>query len=47
MTENLLATLAIATALLSPWLDGESPVALLFGALIGLSRSFQGWLFLL
>lgn len=47
MTETLLATLAIVAALLSPWLGGESPAALLLGALVGVSRSFQGWLFLL
>jgi hypothetical protein len=47
MTETLLATLAIAAALLAPWLDGESPAGLLFGALVGVSRAFQGWLFLL
>ena len=47
MTETLLATLAIAAALLSPWLDGESPAGLLLGSLAGVSRAFQQWLFLL
>jgi hypothetical protein len=47
MTETLVATLAISAALLLPWLGGESPAALLLGALAGLSGSFQGWLFLL
>ena len=47
MTETLLATLAIAAALLLPWFGGESPAALLLGALVGVSRSFQTWLFLL
>jgi hypothetical protein len=47
MTETLVATLAIAAALLAPWLDGESPAALLLGAVVGVSSSFQGWLALL
>jgi hypothetical protein len=47
MTETLVATLAIAAALLVPWLGGESPAALLLGAVVGVSSSFQGWLFLL
>jgi len=47
MTETLVATLAIAAAVLSPWLGGESPAALLLGALVGVSSSFQAWLFLL
>jgi len=47
MTETLLASLAIAAALLLPWLEGESPVALLLGALRGISVAFQTWLFLL
>ncbi len=47
MTETLLVSLAIAAALLVPWLEGESPAALLLGAVVGVSRSFQAWLFLL
>ncbi len=47
MTETLVAALALAAALLAPWLGGESPAALLLGALVGVSRSFQAWLFLL
>ncbi len=47
MTETLVATLAIAAALLAPWLGGESPAALLLGAVAGVSSSFQAWLFLL
>jgi hypothetical protein len=47
LTETLVATLVIAAALLSPWLGGVSPAALLLGALVGVSSSFQGWLFLL
>jgi len=47
MTETLVATLAIAAALLAPWLGGESPAALLLGAVVGVASSFQGWLFLL
>ncbi len=47
MTETLVVALAIAAALLLPWLDGEAPASLVFGALAGLSGSFQAWLFLL
>ena len=47
MTETLLASLALAAALLLPWLDGESPAACCSARVRGLSRSFQAWLFLL
>jgi len=45
-TETLVAALAIAAALCVPWLDGESPASLLLGVLIGASRAFQHWIFL-
>ncbi len=47
LTETLLASVAIAAALLLPWVDGEAPAALLLGAMAGISRSFQAWLYLL
>lgn len=47
MTEMLVVSVALAAALLLPWLDGESPASWLLGALVGVSRSFQRWLFLL
>lgn len=47
MTEALLVSLALAAALLLPWLEGQSPAALLLGTVLGLSRSFQAWLLLL
>jgi len=47
MTETLAVALAIAAALLLPWLDGEAPASLVLGALAGMSLSFQAWLFLL
>ena len=46
VTEALVAALAIAAALCLPWLDGESPAGLLLGALVGASRAFQHWIFL-
>jgi hypothetical protein len=46
-TEVLLVAIALAAALLLPWLEGESPASWLLGALLGVSRSFQRWLFLL
>lgn len=47
MTEMLVAAVALAAALLLPWLEGESPANLLLGAVVGVSRSFQSWLHLL
>jgi hypothetical protein len=47
MTEMLVVSGALVAALLLPWLDGESPASWLLGALVGMSRSFQRWLFLL
>jgi hypothetical protein len=46
-TEALVVAVAIAAALCLPWIEGESPAALLFGALVGAARGFHQWLFLL
>lgn len=46
-TETLLATVAMVAALCLPWAAGESPAALLLGALVGAAHAFQRWLFLL
>lgn len=47
MTEMLVVVTALTTALLAPWIDGESPASLLLGAFLGLSRAFTHWLALL
>jgi hypothetical protein len=46
-TEVAVVAAVLAAALLLPWLEGESPAALLLGTLLALARSFESWLYLL
>lgn len=46
-TEMALVSVVLAAALLLPWLEGESPAALLLGAVLGIARAFEAWLYLL
>lgn len=46
-TEVTVVAAALAAALLLPWVDGESPAALLLGTLLALARGFESWLYLL
>jgi hypothetical protein len=43
-TEMLIVTLAIGSALLVPWFDGESAAELLLSAVLGASQTFLSWL---
>lgn len=43
-TELLIVTLAIGSALLVPWFDGESAAGLLLSAVLGASQTFLSWL---
>jgi hypothetical protein len=44
MTECLVVAVILCAALLLPWVGGESPAALLFGAFTGISRNFVHFL---
>lgn len=46
-TEMVVVSVVLAAALLLPWLEGESPAALLLGAFVGIARAFEFWLYLL
>jgi hypothetical protein len=46
-TEVVVVSVSLAAALLLPWLEGESPAALLLGTLLALARAFETWLYLL
>ncbi len=44
VTEMLIVALAIGSALLIPWFDGESAAELLLSAVLGASQTFLSWL---
>ncbi|MCU0758183.1 MAG: hypothetical protein MUF07_03145 [Steroidobacteraceae bacterium] len=46
-TETLVVAAAVVGALCLPWAAGESPAALLLGAIVGVAHAFQAWLFLI
>jgi hypothetical protein len=44
ITEMLIVILAICSALLIPWFDGESPAEMLLSAFVGALQGFLHWL---